>query len=145
LIIRVDLHFLPENLKSLITNSEKLNQYAINSEGFSGKSEEDSKSIHLFEFNGYFSSFKGLLKLFLQDNSIDDYIVAEDLDSENTFIILKDGDIEQVGLLLCYFCGMACTNEEEKYIHQRASFYIILWKMESSPLWLPNFIIWLFN
>lgn len=124
MIIRVDLHFLPEDLKSLIINSEKLNQYAINSEGFSGRSEEDSKSIYLFEFKGYFSSFKGLLKLFLQDNSIDDYIVAEDLDSENTFIILKDGDMEQVGLLLCDFCGMACASEEEKYIHQRVHYFI---------------------
>jgi hypothetical protein len=40
-------------------------------------------SIYLFEFNGYFSSFKGLLKLILHNNSIDDYIVAEDLDSEH--------------------------------------------------------------
>ncbi len=81
-------------------------------------------AIYLFEFNGYFLSFNGLLKLVLQNNSIDDYIVAEDLDSENIFIILKDGDIEQLGLLLCDFCGLACASEEEKYIHQRAHYFI---------------------
>lgn len=52
------------------------------------------------------------------------YIVAEDLDSENIFIILKDGDIEQIGLLLCDFCGLVCASEEEKYIHQRAHSFI---------------------
>ncbi|MDF0681296.1 MAG: hypothetical protein P0116_10055 [Candidatus Nitrosocosmicus sp.] len=90
----------------------------------SSRCEVDSSSMYLFEFNGYFSSFKGLLKLILQNNSIDDYIVAEDLDSENTFIILKDGDIEQLGLLLCDFCGLVCASEEEKYIHQRAHYFI---------------------
>jgi len=124
LIIRVDFHFLPENLKLLIINSEKLNQYTITSKGFSGTCEGDSKNIHLFEFDGYFSGFKGLLKLVLKDNFIDDYVVAEDLDSENTFIILKDGDIKQLGLLLCDFCGMACASEEEKYLHQRAHYFI---------------------
>lgn len=124
MIIRDDLHFLPENLKSLIINSKELNQYAINVEGVSGSYEEDLSSIYLFEFNGYFSSFKGLLKLMLQNNSIDNYIVAEDLESENTFVLLKDGDIEQLGILLCDFCGLVCASEDEKYIHQRIHYFI---------------------
>lgn len=124
MIIRVDLHFLPENLKSLIINSQELNQYAINVEGVSSSCEEDSSSIYLFEFSGYFSSFKGLLKLILQNNSIDDYIVAEDLDSENTLVFLKDGDIEQLDIWFCDFCGLACASEEEKYIQQRAHYFI---------------------
>lgn len=125
MIIRVDLHFLPENLKSLIINSKELSQCAItNLENASIEREDQLINICLFEFDGYFSSFKGLLKLVLQNNSIDDYIVAEDLDSENTFIILKKGEIEQLGLLLCDFCGLACASEDEKYIHQRAHYFI---------------------
>ena len=78
----------------------------------------------MFKFNGYLSGFKGLLKLVLQNNSIDDYIVAEDLESENTLVFLKEGDIEQLNIWLCDFCGLACASEEEKYIHQRAHYFI---------------------
>jgi hypothetical protein len=125
LIIRVDLHFLPENLKSLIINSKELNQYATtNLDNLSTELEVKLNSIRLFEFNGYFSSFKGILSIVLQDNSINDYIIAEDLDSENTFVVLKEGDIEQLGLILCDFCGLACASEDEKYIHQRAHYFI---------------------
>jgi hypothetical protein len=124
LIIRVDLHFLPENLKSLIINSKELTQYAINDESVSESSKVDPDSIQLFEFNGFFASFKGILKLVLQNNSLDDYIVAEDLECENTFVILKEGDIEQLGLLFCDFCGLACASEDEKYIHQRAHYFM---------------------
>ena len=125
MIIRVNLHFLPENLKPLIINSKELTQYAINdNECVSKSSKVDSSSIQLFEFNGLFSSFKDILKLVLQNNSMDDYIVAEDLECENTFVILKEGDIEQLGLLLCDFCGLACASEDEKYIHQRAHYFM---------------------
>lgn len=125
MIIRVDLQFLPENLKLLIINSKELNLYAITSlDNESIVHEVELNNIRLFEFNGYFSSFKGLLRLVLQNNCINGYIVAEDLDSENTFVILKEGDIEQLGLLLCDFCGLACASEEEKYIHQRAHYFI---------------------
>ncbi|MGD9674710.1 MAG: hypothetical protein AB7U98_14685 [Candidatus Nitrosocosmicus sp.] len=125
MIIRVDLHFLPENLKSLIINSKELNQYATtNLDGVSTTHEVELGSIRLFEFVGYFSSFKGLLKLVLQNNSLNDYIVAEDLDSANTLVILKNGNVEQLDIWLCDFCGLACASEEEKYIHQRAHYFI---------------------
>ncbi len=124
MIIRVDLHFLPENLKSLIFNSKELTQYAINDESVSESYKGDYSRIQLFEFNGFFASFKDILKLVLQNNSMNDYIVAEDLECENTFVILKEGDIEQLGLLLCDFCGLACASEDEKYIHQRAHYFM---------------------
>ena len=124
MIIRIDLHFLPENLKSLIINSKELNQYATDLDNTSTGQEVEVNSIRLFEFDGYFSSFKGLLKLVLQNNSINDYIVAEDLESENTLVFLKEGDVEQLDIWLCDFCGLACASEEEKYIHQRAHYFI---------------------
>lgn len=125
MIIKVDLHFLPENLKSLIINSNELKQYdTTNLDNTSTIHDVEFNSIRLFEFNGYFSSFKGLLKLVLQNNSINDYIVAEDLESENTLVVLKNGDVEQLDIWLCDFCGLVCASEEEKYIHQRAHYFI---------------------
>lgn len=114
MIIKVDLNFLPENLRSLIINSKELNQYAINFEDMFAIYEDKSNNIYMFEFSGYLSSFKGLLILVLQNNSIDDYIVAEDLESENTLVFLKDGDLEQLGILLCDFCGLACVLVRKK-------------------------------
>lgn len=125
LIIKVDLNFLPENLRSLILESKELNQHAIKIEDVVERNEEKSSGgLFLFEFNGYLSSFKGLLKLILQYNSINDYVVAEDLEYENTLVFLKDGDIEQLDIWLCDICGLACASEEEKYIHQRIHYFI---------------------
>jgi hypothetical protein len=124
LIIKVDLNFLPENLRSLILESKELNQHAINIEDVVERYEEKSSGIYLFEFNGYLSSFKGLLKLILQKNSINDYVVTEDLEYENTLVFLKDGDIEQLDIWLCDICGLACASQDEKYIHQRAHYFI---------------------
>lgn len=124
MIIKVDLNFLPENLRSLILESKELNQHAINIEDTAERYEEKSSGIYLFEFNGYLSGFKGLLKLALQNNSINDYVVAEDLEYENTLVFLKDGDIEQLDIWLCDICGLACASEDEKYIHQRIHYFI---------------------
>jgi len=124
-MIRIDLNFLPENLRSLILESKELNQHAIKIEDAGKRYEEKSSgSIYLFEFNGYLSSFMGLLKLILQSNSINDYVVAEDLEYENTLVFLKDGDIEQLDIWLCDICGLACASEDEKYIHQRIHYFI---------------------
>lgn len=124
MIIKVDLNFLPEYLRSLIINSKELNQYAINFEDISESCEDKLNNIYIFEFSGYLSGFKGLLKLVLQSNSIEGYLVAEDLESENTLVFLKDGDIEQLGILLCDFCGLVCASEDEKYIHQRIHYFM---------------------
>jgi len=124
LIINIDLNFLEENLKSLIINSKELNQYALSFEDPSEKCEDKPNNIYMFEFIGYLSSFKGLLKLVLQNNSIGDYIVTEDIESENTLVFLKDGDMEQLGILLCDFCGLVCASEDEKYIHQRIHYFM---------------------
>ena len=126
LIIKVDLNFLPENLRSLIIKSKELNQYAINIEEDVPERYEEKKSggIYKFEFNGYLSGFKGLLKLVLQNNSINDYVVAEDLQYDNTLVVLKDGDIQQLDIWLCDICGLACASEDEKYIHQRIHYFI---------------------
>ena len=115
---------MTENLRSLIINSKELNQYVINFEDMSERCEDKLNNIYMCEVSGYLSSFKGLLKLVLHNNSIKGYLVAEDLESENTLVFLKDGDIEQLGILLCDFCGLVCASEDEKYIHQRIHYFM---------------------
>lgn len=124
MIIRVDLSFVPENLRTIIVNSKELKDHAIAINDTSTEYQRGSNKLYLFEFSGYLSSFKGVLRLILQNRSIDDYIVTEDLESDNTFVILKQGDMEQLGISICDFCGLICGSEEEKNIHQRTHYFI---------------------
>lgn len=108
----------------MIINSKELNEYAFAINDISGKDHGQSNNIFLYEFSGYLSSFKGILRLILQNRSMDNYIVSEDLESENTFVILNQSDIEQLGISICDFCGLICESEEEKCIHQRIHYFV---------------------
>ncbi len=50
-----------------------------------------------YEFPGNLKEFEDLLKCILQKNSIKEYVVVQDTESENTLALLKHGDIEQLG------------------------------------------------
>ncbi len=46
----------------------------------------------------------------------------QDTQTENTLTLLKDGDIGQLGIFICDFCGALFNSEDEQYIHQKAHF-----------------------
>lgn len=51
------------------------------------------------------------------------YVVAENTEDEGEVAILKEGNIEQLGLYLCSFCATVFRNEAELDIHRRAHFF----------------------
>ncbi len=51
------------------------------------------------------------------------YVVAESTDEQNALAVLKEGDIEQLGLYLCGYCATVFHNETECNVHQRAHFF----------------------
>jgi hypothetical protein len=118
--INVDLSFFPDNLVPLITNSMEIKSFFV--ENYSTNSQDRDTKLSLFNFPGSINEFEDLLKSILQKNSINEYVIAQDTETENTLAILKDGDMRQLGILICDFCGAAFSSEEEKYIHQRAHF-----------------------
>jgi hypothetical protein len=118
--IYVDLSFFPDNLVPLITNSIEIKSFFV--ENYSTNSQDRDTKLSLFNFPGSINEFEDLLKSILQKNSINEYVIAQDTETENTLAILKDGDMRQLGILICDFCGAAFSSEEEKYIHQRAHF-----------------------
>jgi hypothetical protein len=118
--INVDLSFFPDNLVPLITNSIEIKSFFV--ENYSTNSQDRDTKLSLFNFPGSINEFEDLLKSILQKNSINEYVIAQDTETENTLAILKDGDMRQLGILICDFCGAAFSSEEEKYIHQRAHF-----------------------
>ena len=118
--INVDLSFFPDNLVPLITNSMEIKSFFV--ENCSTNSQDRNTKLSLFNFPGSINEFEDLLKSILQKNSINEYVVVQDTETENTLAILKDGDMRQLGILICDFCGAAFSSEDEKYIHQRAHF-----------------------
>ena len=118
--INVDLSFFPDNLVPLITNSIEIKSFFV--ENYSTNSQDRDTKLSLFNFPGSINEFEDLLKSILQKNSINEYVVVQDTETENTLAILKDGDMRQLGILICDFCGAAFSSEDEKYIHQRAHF-----------------------
>ena len=76
-----------------------------------------------FEFSGSITDFEDVLHLSLKRNSIVDYVVAQDSQNENTFTLLKSGDLGQLSIYFCDFCGAFFNTEEGKYLHERAHYF----------------------
>lgn len=69
-----------------------------------------------------------LVKSFLDNvfcaHSLSDYIIAENSRDDNELVILKKGDIEQIGLFICMHCSMIFGSAEERSEHLRAHYFI---------------------
>lgn len=122
--IQVDLSFFPDYLIPIITDSIELKQFLIKDNYVADKNKDDSNTkLAVFEFHGSIKEFEDLLSSILQKNSIKEYVIAQDMEKENTIAILKSGDLRQLGILSCDFCGAVFHSEDEKYIHQRAHYF----------------------
>ena len=76
-----------------------------------------------FECSGSMTDFEDVLRLSLKRNSIVDYVVAQDSQKENTFTLLKSGDLGQLSIYFCDFCGAFFNTEEGKYLHERVHYF----------------------
>ncbi len=131
--INVDLSFFPRHLVQIVINSIEIKPFfAIdhqssnntssnkNNKNNSSSSQQISDSTtYTFEFPGNLTEFEDILGQILQKNSIQGYVVAQDTEKQNTLTLLKKGDLEQLGILICIFCGASFNSEDEKNIHQR--------------------------
>jgi hypothetical protein len=118
--INLDLSFIPDQLISLILNSIEISPFLVKNCYTSKQS--SNTTIYKLEFPGNLKEFEDLLITVLKKNSIEEYILVQDMEKENTFTILRDGDMGQLGILICDFCGALFNSEDEKFIHQRAHF-----------------------
>ena len=68
------------------------------------------------------------VKSFLEEvfcaHSLSDYIIAENSCDDNELVILKKGDIEQIGLFICMHCSMIFGSAEERSEHLRAHYFV---------------------
>lgn len=119
--IRVDMSFFPDYLMSIVTNSEEMRPFCVND--YHSSDQGGNAKFSIFEFSGSMKEFEDLLNSSLKKNSVNEYVVVQDTETENTLTLLKVGDIEQLGILICDFCGAVFSSEDEKYIHQRSHYF----------------------
>ena len=120
----MDLSFFPDYLIPIITESIEVKQFLIKDNYVTDKDKDNINTISaVFEFHGSIKEFEGLLTSILFKNSIKEYVITQDMEKENTIAILKSGDLRQLGILVCDFCGAVFHSEDEKYIHQRAHYF----------------------
>jgi hypothetical protein len=114
--IRVDISYLPEDLKNIILDSVELKSTLDH------KTNND-KDVIIFNMENNVQKIKQIIQDILSQNDVNAYIVAENSEKENEITILKQGDMEQFGIYICAHCAMSFESEIQRTIHQRIHYF----------------------
>lgn len=124
--VGLDTSFLPDSLRSTILRSLH-KRYRITAEKKNGnkKSHKDNKNFLTVEYEeGSFDDFKAVLEDILEENHMEQFVVAENTEEYNTYSVLKKGDLEQIGLVICDHCGMVFGTYDEKMVHEKIHYFM---------------------
>jgi len=135
MIIRLELSFLNQNVRSIIINSEEIKSFSIdrstdaeyntNRTNHPVADEKDSNTIIILDYNkGSLEDFKVGLRDILVRNHLNNFTIAEDTEAENTVAILREGDLEQFGLYICKHCGTTFKSIDERMLHERIHYFV---------------------
>lgn len=131
LILRLDLTFIPDSIRSLLLKSidRESNKRVINGSNVNGRDNGDRKSntgsnaLYYYDKSSL-EELRNFLEDILKKNNLDQFVVVEDIENENTLAIVRNGDMEQFGMYICRHCGMIFGSEEERVIHERIHYFI---------------------
>src|SRR5919112_129699 len=112
MVIKVDMSYLSTNIRNIILNT-------IENKSISQKQINNNNDIIVLDSETDIQKIKEILQYALTKNRLNDYIVTENTKEENEIAILKNGDIEQLGIYICSHCGMLFKNDTQRTIHQR--------------------------
>ena len=107
------MSYLSTNIRKIILNTienKSISQKHINN---------NNNDIIVLDSETDIQKIKEILQYALTKNRLNDYIVTENTKEENEIAILKNGDIEQLGIYICSHCGMLFENDTQRTIHQR--------------------------
>lgn len=124
--VGLDTSFLPDSLRSTVLRSLH-KRYKITAEKKNGnkKSHKDNKNFLTVEYDeGSFDDFKAVLEDILEKNHMEQFVVAENTEEYNTYSVLKKGDLEQIGLIICDHCGMVFGTYDEKMVHEKIHYFM---------------------
>ena len=117
MVIKVDMSYLSTNIRNIILNTienKSISQKQINN---------NNNDIIVLDSETDIQKIKEILQYALTKNRLNDYIVTENTKEENEIAILKNGDIEQLGIYICSHCGMLFKNDTQRTIHQRIHYF----------------------
>ncbi|SRR6266568_8979677 len=112
MVVTIDLSYMPDRLRYIIHKSIDLEHHSDQNEGMIILQDESNAQI-----------IKSRLEEILRENTIKDFVVAENTEKENEITLLKKGDIEQLGIYLCTHCGVAFGSEIQRTVHQRIHYF----------------------
>jgi hypothetical protein len=113
MVIKVDMSHLSINIRKIILNT-------IENKSISQKrSSNNNNDIIILDSETDIQKIKEILQYARTKNRLNDYIVTENTKEENEIAILKNGDIEQLGIYICSHCGMLFKNDTQRIMHQR--------------------------
>jgi hypothetical protein len=124
--VGLDTSFLPDSLRSTVLRSLH-ERYRITAEKKNGnmKSHKDNKNFLIVEYeDGSFDDFKAVLEDILEENHMEQFEIAANTEEYNTYSVLKKGDLEQIGLVICDHCGMVFGTYDEKMVHERIHYFM---------------------
>lgn len=135
MIIRLELSFLSQNVRSIIVNSEEIKSVSIDrskdADYTANRSNDplaevkDSNTAIVLDYNkGSLEDFKIILRDILARNHLHGFTIAEDTEAENTVAILREGDLEQFGLYICKHCGTTFKSIDERMVHERIHYFV---------------------
>jgi hypothetical protein len=116
--IKVDMSYLSSNIRKIILNT-------IETKSISQKKSNNNNNndIIILDSETDIQKIKEILQYTLTKNRLNDYIVTENMKEENEIAILKNGDIEQLGIYICSHCGMLFKSDVQRTIHQRIHYF----------------------
>ena len=117
MVIKVDMSYLSTNIRKIVLNTIE-NKY-ISLKHINNNYDD----IIILDNETDIQKIKELLQYALTKNRLNDYIVTENTKEENEIAILKNGDIEQLGIYICSHCGMLFKNDTQRTIHQRIHYF----------------------
>ena len=135
MIIRLELSFLSQNVRSKVVNSEEIKSFSIdrstdvdytsNHTNHHVADVKDSSTIIILDYNkGSLEDFKVVLRDILARNRLENFTIAEDMEAENTVAILREGDLEQFGIYICKHCGTTFKSIDERIVHERIHYFV---------------------
>jgi hypothetical protein len=123
MVIRIDISNLTNDLRDIILNSLEL-KYFLNDQ-LNNNDDNNNKQIIVLPNENNIQKLKQIIQNILTKNCYhNEYIVAENLEQKNEIAILKQGDMEQLGIYICTHCGMSFESQVQRTMHERMHYFI---------------------
>jgi hypothetical protein len=123
MVIRIDISNLTHDLRDIILDSIELKSF-LNDQP-NDDDDNNNEQIIVLPNENNIQKLKHIIQNILTRNCYqNEYIVAENLEEKNEIAILKQGDMEQLGIYICTHCGMSFKSQMQRTIHERMHYFI---------------------